>query len=105
MRKFKFIKRSFINGTPYLKTTYRIVDPQLLLKNNITTKSKPFVKARNVKTILKDKVKTIVNKNNINPFSAKEQILLSLNLIKSAISSFIRGIKNLDSYFMKNPII
>ena len=65
MRKFKFIKRSFINGTPYLKTTYRIVDPQLLLKNNITTKSKPFVKARNVKTVLKDKVKTIVNKNNI----------------------------------------
>ena len=98
----KILRRSFtfINGTPYLKTTYKIIDPQLL-KNSISTKSNK----RNIKIVLKDKVKTIVNKNNINPFSAKEQILLSLNLIKSAISSFIRGIKNLDSYFMKNPII
>ena len=75
---------------------------RLFLRNYATKNIKT---KRNVRSVIKDSVKTIVNKSRINPFSFKEQLWLSLSLIKSSISHLFRGIKNIDLLLIKNPII
>ena len=68
------------------------------------------MKKQKLKTIVKDKISDLSNKVKVkvNPFSSygvKDQLLLSLSLIKTSLIYLIKGLSNIDKLLLKSPFI